>query len=156
RRWSMAIAWSRISSKVIAIPPYADAACRRRPQSWCRPPAASGPQHSTSAPEAKRVRGCQHHAEWLQMATTAGESHDLFPRFPQERSAAIIHAPGLLHIGGTAYVCMGVSAQLLSPVESTHPLCLPHAQNKPTESSPLCQRWPVSPGSASASTRPPP
>src|SRR5215831_9882414 len=26
----MAIAWSRISSKVIAHPPYADAACRRR------------------------------------------------------------------------------------------------------------------------------
>ena len=29
-RWSMAIAWSRISSKVIAHPPEADAACSRR------------------------------------------------------------------------------------------------------------------------------
>src|SRR5213596_696285 len=30
----MAIAWSRISSKVIAHPPYADAACRRRCGNW--------------------------------------------------------------------------------------------------------------------------
>ena len=30
RRWSMAIVWSRISPKVSAHPPYADAACRRR------------------------------------------------------------------------------------------------------------------------------
>src|SRR5262245_24540302 len=30
RRWSMAITWSRISSKVIATPPYADVACKRR------------------------------------------------------------------------------------------------------------------------------
>src|SRR5262249_34740357 len=30
RRWSMASAWSRISSKVIADLPYADEACRRR------------------------------------------------------------------------------------------------------------------------------
>src|SRR4029453_9816541 len=30
----MAIAWSRISSKVIASPSYADAACRRRCGHW--------------------------------------------------------------------------------------------------------------------------
>jgi hypothetical protein len=34
RRWSMAIAWSRISSKVITHPPYADAASGRQYGNW--------------------------------------------------------------------------------------------------------------------------
>jgi hypothetical protein len=38
------------------------------------------------------------------MAATVSEAHDRFPRFSQERSAAILHAPGLLHIGGAAYL----------------------------------------------------
>jgi hypothetical protein len=37
------------------------------------------------------------------MAETVSEAHDLFPRFSEERSAAMVHAPGLLHIGGSAY-----------------------------------------------------
>jgi hypothetical protein len=42
-------------------------------------------------------------AERSHMAETDSEAHDLFPRFSQEKSAAMVHAPGLLHIGGSAY-----------------------------------------------------
>jgi len=66
-------------------------------------PAASGPRYNTSAPEAKHVRGLQREAERAQRAGTSSASHDLFPRFLQERCAAMIYAPSLLHIGGTAY-----------------------------------------------------
>jgi len=65
--------------------------------------AASGQCHSTSAPEAKRMRGFRRDAERSHMAETDSEAHDLFPRFSQEKSAAMVHAPGLLHIGGSAY-----------------------------------------------------
>ena len=37
------------------------------------------------------------------MAETVSKAHDLYPRFSQERNGAIVHAPGLLHIGGSAY-----------------------------------------------------
>src|SRR5262249_53586779 len=75
-----------------------------RPRSWCRPsPAAAGPRHSTSAPVAQRVRGFRHDAERVHMAETGSEAHELFPRFSQERSAAIVPALGLLYIGGAAY-----------------------------------------------------
>jgi hypothetical protein len=37
-----------------------------------------------------------------EMAETVSEAQDLFPRFSQERSATIVQAPGLLHIGGAA------------------------------------------------------
>ena len=67
------------------------------------PPAASGPRQNTSAPEAKRVQGFRRDAERSQMAETGSEAYNLFPRFSQERSAAMVHAPGLLHIGGSAY-----------------------------------------------------
>jgi len=36
------------------------------------------------------------------MAETVSEAHDRFPRFALEMSA-MIHAPGLLRIGGAAY-----------------------------------------------------
>ena len=38
-----------------------------------------------------------------EMAETVSEAHDFFPRFSQEKCAAMVHAPGLLHIGGAAY-----------------------------------------------------
>jgi hypothetical protein len=37
------------------------------------------------------------------MAETVSEAHDLFPQVSQERSAVMVHAPGLLHMGGAAY-----------------------------------------------------
>jgi hypothetical protein len=37
------------------------------------------------------------------MAEMVSESHDLFPQFLQDKSALILHAPGLLRIGGYAY-----------------------------------------------------
>src|SRR5262249_11242278 len=67
------------------------------------PPAASGLCYSTSAPEARRVRGLRRDAERAQIAETVSKAHALFPRSSQERGAAMIQAPGLLHIGGAAY-----------------------------------------------------
>ena len=66
-------------------------------------PVASGSRHSTSAPEAKSVRGLRRDAERSQIAETVSETHDLFPRFSHEKSNAMIYDPGLLHIGGAAY-----------------------------------------------------
>ena len=37
------------------------------------------------------------------MAETVSEAHDRSPRFSLEMQAAMIHAPGLLRIGGAAY-----------------------------------------------------
>jgi len=37
------------------------------------------------------------------MAETVSEAHDLCPRFSQESSATMVHAPGILRIGGAAY-----------------------------------------------------
>ena len=37
------------------------------------------------------------------MAETGSVAHDLFPRVSQEESAAMVQAPGRLHIGGSAY-----------------------------------------------------
>ena len=36
-------------------------------------------------------------------AETVNKVHNLFPWFSQEMSIAMVHAPGLLHIGGAAY-----------------------------------------------------
>ena len=67
------------------------------------PLAASGPRQSTSASEAKHVRGLRRDAERSHRAETVSEAHDLCPRFSQESSATMVHAPGLLRIGGAAY-----------------------------------------------------
>ena len=37
------------------------------------------------------------------MAETGSEAHDSLPLILPGRSAAMVHAPGLLHIGGSAY-----------------------------------------------------
>jgi hypothetical protein len=37
------------------------------------------------------------------MAEIVSEAHDRFPRFALEMWATILHAPGLLRIGGSAY-----------------------------------------------------
>jgi hypothetical protein len=37
------------------------------------------------------------------MAETVSEAHDLCPRFSQESSATMVHAPDLLRIGAAAY-----------------------------------------------------
>src|SRR5262245_55823169 len=67
------------------------------------PPAASGPRHRTATLEARRVRGRRREAERSPMAETVREAHERFPRFFQERCAAIVPAPGVRHIGGAAY-----------------------------------------------------
>jgi len=66
-------------------------------------PVASGPRHSTVAPEARHGRGHRRDAERSQMAETVSKAHERFSRFSQERYAAIVHAPGFRHIGGSAY-----------------------------------------------------
>jgi hypothetical protein len=38
------------------------------------------------------------------MAETVRKAHDRFPRFSQEICPAMVHAPGLLGIGGSAYL----------------------------------------------------
>ena len=38
------------------------------------------------------------------MAETVCKAHDRFPRFSQRICAAIVYAPGLLRIGGSAYL----------------------------------------------------
>jgi hypothetical protein len=45
------------------------------------------------------------------MTETVSEAHDRFPRFSLEIGVTMIYAPGLLRIGGTAYVCIGGPAQ---------------------------------------------
>src|SRR5215831_8824903 len=67
------------------------------------PPAASGPRHSTAAPEARHGRGRRCDAERTHMAETVRKAHERFPQFSWEGCAAIVHTPGLFHIGGAAY-----------------------------------------------------
>ena len=43
------------------------------------------------------------------MAETVRKAHDRFPRFSQEICAAMVYAPGLLRIGGSAYVAWAVA-----------------------------------------------
>ena len=75
------------------------------PRSWRRPPlAASGPRHSTSAPQARGVHGLHRDAEKSQGAETGSEAPALTSRFSHERSRTRIHAPGRPHIGRAAYV----------------------------------------------------
>jgi hypothetical protein len=74
-------------------------------------PAASTPRHSTSALEARSLRGLRHDAAESQVVETVSEAHALPPRFLHGRSDVRIHAVGCFHIGGTARVCMGASAQ---------------------------------------------
>jgi len=74
------------------------------------PPPASSPRHSTWASETKHLQELRRDAERSQMAETVSETHDLFPRFSQETSDVIVHAPPppshqwgrLFRIGGSA------------------------------------------------------
>src|SRR5262245_16675882 len=68
------------------------------------PPPASGPRYSTSALETKCVRGLRRAGERALETETVSEAHDLYSRFSQEKCAVIVHAPGLLHIGGSRNV----------------------------------------------------
>jgi hypothetical protein len=58
---------------------------------------------NTTAPEERAYEDFRYHAERSHMAETVREAHDRFPRFSLEMCAAMIHAPGLLRIGGAAY-----------------------------------------------------
>jgi hypothetical protein len=78
---------------------------KNRPRSWRRPPpAASGLRPSTAAPEARHGRGRRHDADRSPMAETVRKAHARFPQFSQEICVAMVHAPGLLRIGGFAYL----------------------------------------------------
>src|SRR5262249_46858053 len=66
--------------------------------------AASAPRHSTTALEARSLRGLRRDAEGSQVAETVSEAHDLPPRFSHGRRDERIHALGHCHIGGTAHV----------------------------------------------------
>src|SRR2546425_177004 len=65
--------------------------------------ATSGPRHSTSALEARSMRGLRRDTEGSQVAETGSETHDLSPRFSHGRSDVRIHFLSRLHIGGAAY-----------------------------------------------------
>src|SRR3989442_11805676 len=62
--------------------------------------ATSGPRHSTSALEARSMRGLRRDTEGSQVAETGSETHDLSPRFSHGRSDVRIHFLSRLHIGG--------------------------------------------------------
>ena len=49
------------------------------------------------------MQGLQREAERSHRVATGSEAPALLPQFSQERSTAMVHAPGLLHIGGSAY-----------------------------------------------------
>src|SRR5262249_8942361 len=66
-------------------------------------PAASAPRHSTSALEARSMRGLQRDAEGSHVAETVSEANALPLGFRMVRSDVRIHSPGRFRIGEVAY-----------------------------------------------------
>ena len=66
-------------------------------------PAASGLRYSLAASAAKRRRELRRDAKRAPMAETGSAAQARCPRVSQARSAAMVQAPGRLHIGGSAY-----------------------------------------------------
>src|SRR5262245_28824053 len=87
-------------------------------------PAAAAPRHSTSALEARSLRGLRRDAERCQGAETVSEAYDRPPRFSHGRSDGRIQALVHCHIGGGAYFVwalppmVGGTAQRHVPVQS--------------------------------------
>src|SRR5262249_3011821 len=81
--------------------------------------AASAPRHSTSALEARNLRGLRHGANRGRVAETGSEAHDLPPRFSHGRGDGRIHSLGRCHIGGCAYFVWALPPKVVGTVQRT-------------------------------------
>src|SRR5262249_11902371 len=80
------------------------------------------PDHATAL-QHRRQSACKDADVILRghsMAETVNEAHNLFPWFSQEMSIAMVHAPGLLHIGGAAHFLWGYPPHFWGYRENKH------------------------------------